>query len=86
MSPDARRPTVLSMEIDTKQTEAIMQAATITDTTPRYGFQPQAMFAATRAGAERRRLETGAVTAVDSATHRSIRSLAHRLVALIGAL
>jgi len=48
------------MEID-NPTEATMQAATISDAaTPRYGYDPQVMFAATRAGAERRARETAA--------------------------
>ena len=72
------------MEIDNR-TEATMQAATISDTaTPRYGYAPQVMFAATRAGAERRARETAAATASDgrraNPPQSLIRSLASRLV------
>jgi hypothetical protein len=71
------------MEI-TNQTEATMQAATISDTaTPRYGYAPQVMFAATRAGAERRARETAAAAASDGRRSRQaqslVRSLATRL-------
>lgn len=44
-----------------KPTEATMHATAISDTaTPRYGYAPQVMFAATRASAERRARETEA--------------------------
>ena len=52
------------MEID-NHTEATMHTATISDTaTPRYGFEPTVMFAATRAGAARRARETAAAAAL----------------------
>ena len=67
------------MEIDNhNHTEATMQAATPTGTSaPRYGYQPQVMFAATRAGAERRARETAAAAALDtpSSTRYAIRRL-----------
>jgi hypothetical protein len=73
------------MEID-NQTEATMHAATISDTaTPRYGYAPQVMFAATRAGAERRASETAAAAALDRSQARSARHLIRRLATRLGA-
>jgi hypothetical protein len=73
------------MEID-NQTEATMQAATISDTaTPRYGYAPQVMFAATRAGAERRTHETAAAVAGDTPQARSAQHLIRRLVTRLAA-
>jgi hypothetical protein len=71
------------MEID-NPTEATMHAATISDTaTPRYGYAPQVMFAATRAGADRRARETTGTANSDGGssrpTHSLIRSLTARL-------
>jgi hypothetical protein len=61
-------------------TEAIMSAATISDTaTQRYGYAPQAMFAATRAGAERRARETAAAAAADAQGSHPARTLIRRL-------
>ena len=66
------------MEI-VNQTEAIMQAATVTETgTFRYGYDPKVMFAATRSGAARRAREAAAATA-PSRPH-----LLRRLIALVG--
>lgn len=66
-------------------TEATMHSATISDTaTPRYGFAPQVMFAATRAGAERRARETAAAAAPDTAT-RPAQNLFRRLATRLGA-
>lgn len=67
-------------------TEAIMSAANISDTaTPRYGYAPQVMFAATRAGAERRARETAAAAAADARGSHPARNLivrfATRLIA-----
>jgi hypothetical protein len=63
-------------------TEATMSAATISDTaTQRYGYAPQAMFAATRAGAERRARETAAAAAADARGSRPARTLIRRLAA-----
>ena len=62
-------------------TEATVSAGSITRTpTYRYGYAPQAMFAATRAGAERRAREAAAVAAPDARGSRSARSLIRRLV------
>jgi hypothetical protein len=67
------------MEIDNR-TEATMQAATLGETgTPRYGYAPQAMFAATRAGAERRARETVAAVASDERRTRPAQSLIRSL-------
>jgi hypothetical protein len=67
-------------------TEATMSAATMSDTaTPRYGYAPQAMFAATRAGAERRARETAAVAATDRRRSRPARNLIRRLGARLAA-
>ena len=61
-------------------TEAIMSAANISDTaTPRYGYAPQVMFAATRAGAERRARETADAAAADARGSHPARNLIHRL-------
>jgi len=61
------------------QTEEIMHAATISDTaTPRYGYDPKVMFAATRAYAERRALETTA-TAIGRRPTHSAKHLIRRL-------
>jgi hypothetical protein len=69
------------MEIDNR-TEGIMQAATISvGTTPRYGYAPQVMFAATLAGAARRARETAVATASDRPQARSARQLIGMLVA-----
>jgi hypothetical protein len=65
------------MEIDTNETEAIMSDIT----TPRYGYAPQVMFAATRAGAERRARETAVTTAADRRHSRSTQSLISSFVA-----
>ena len=63
------------------ETEATMSSAIISDTaTQRYGYAPQVMFAATRAGAERRRArETAAVTASHTRASRSALGLIRRL-------
>lgn len=54
--------------------------ATMTDTaTPRYGYAPQAMFAATRAGAERRAREN-AVAATSAGGLAATPRLLRRLV------
>ncbi len=67
------------MEIDNR-TEAIMEAAiTNPGATSRYGYAPQAMFAATLAGAERRARERAAAAASDRRQARSARQLIHRL-------
>ncbi len=69
------------MEID-NQTEATMHAATISHTaTPRYGYAPQVMFAATRAGAERRARETATAAALDGRRTRPTQHLIRRLTA-----
>ena len=65
------------IEIDNR-TEAIMEAA-ITSATPRYGYAPQVMFAATLAGAERRARERAAAVASDRRQARSARHLISRL-------
>jgi putative effector of murein hydrolase len=63
------------MEIDNR-TEETMQAATLSDTaTPRYGYAPQTMFAATRAGAERRARETATAASADERRMRPAQSL-----------
>lgn len=64
------------------QPEALMSAATISETAaPRYGYPPQAMFAATRAGAERRARETAAAVTPETASHG--RTLFRRLASLL---
>ena len=69
------------MEIDNR-TEATMQTATLSNSaTPRYGYAPQVMFAATRAGAERRVRETAAAAASPGPRSRSIQNLARSLAA-----
>ncbi len=73
------------MEID-NETEATMHAATISDTaTPRYGYAPQVMFAATRASAERRARETAAAATADGRRSRPAQSLIRRLTARLAA-
>ncbi len=65
------------------QAEALMSAATISETAaPRYGYPPQAMFAATRAGAERRARETAAAVTRETASHPG-RNLFRRLASLL---
>ncbi|MGZ5326514.1 MAG: hypothetical protein ACXWEL_07790, partial [Solirubrobacterales bacterium] len=67
-------------------TEATMHAATISDTAaPRYGDAPQVMFAATRAGAERRAREAAAAAALDRPQARSAQHLIRRLATRLGA-
>jgi hypothetical protein len=74
-----------AMEIDNR-TEATMQTATISDAAaPRYGYAPQVMFAATRAGAERRAREATTVATSDGARPAPSRHLLRRLAALLGA-
>ena len=71
------------MEIGThNHTEATMQAATLTGpSAPRYGYQPQVMFAATRAGAERRAREAAAAAAaLPRSSSSRVRYMARRLV------
>ena len=66
------------MEIDNR-TEATMQTATLSNSaTPRYGYAPQVMFAATRAGAERRVRET-VLAASTGSRSRPIQNLVHSL-------
>ena len=63
-------------------TEAIMSAANISDTaTQRYGYAPQVMFAATRAGAERRARERAADARGSHPARNLILRLATRLIA-----
>jgi hypothetical protein len=73
-----------AMEID-NQTEATMQAATLSSTATlshsRYGHAPQAMFAATRAGAERRGRETAAAATVARRRSRPAQGLISTLAA-----
>ena len=73
------------MEID-NPTEATMQAAaTISGTaTPRYGYAPQVMFAATLAGAERRARNTATATRPAERGTRSAGHLIRRLTARLG--
>lgn len=60
--------------------EAIMSATIISDTaTCRYGYAPQVMFAATRAGAERRARDAAAAAASDARESRRTRNLIRRL-------
>ena len=60
--------------------------ATMSDiATPRYGFEPKAAFAATRAGADRRARETAAAAARNTPKARSARRLFRRLAAHIAA-
>ena len=73
------------MEID-NQTEATMYAATISDTaTPRYGYAPQVMFAATRAGAERKARETATAAVLDGRRMRPAQHLLRRLATRLAA-
>jgi hypothetical protein len=61
--------------------------ATMSDiTTPRYGFAPTAAFATTRAGAERRALETAAAAALDGARSHSFGHMLRRFATRLGAL
>ena len=70
-----------AMEIDTNQTEATMQPVILSNPiTHRYGYQPQVMFAATRAGAERRARETAAAAALNTRASRSVGHLVNRFV------
>jgi hypothetical protein len=72
------------MEIDNRM-EGTMQAATLsTAATPRYGYAPQAMFAATLAGAERRASEAATAAASEDHRTRPAGTLIHRLAALVG--
>ena len=74
------------MEIVDNRMEAVMSAATISDTAPRYGFAPQAAFATTRAGAERRARERAAAAALVNSQSRSARHLIHSLATRVTAL
>ena len=56
-----------------------MTTSTTLDSTDRYGFAPQVMFAATRACAERRAQQTVPATVADSRRSR----LVHRLRCLV---
>jgi len=70
------------MEIDNR-TEAIMQTATISTGTPRYGYAPHVMFAATLAGAERRAREIERTATSDSARPSAAAHLLRRLRAIL---
>ena len=60
-------------------TEAIMSDTA----TPRYGYEPTAAFATTRAGAERRARETAAAAAPDSGRQSRAQHLFRRLATFL---
>lgn len=66
------------MKLDNR-TEATMTRSTTLDSTDRYGFAPQAMFAATRACAERKAQQAATAACADSRRSR----LVHRLRSLV---
>jgi len=67
-------------------TEATMSTVRITDTAAqRYGYSTQSMFAATRAGAERRARETAVAAAANARETRPTRNPIRRLATRLNA-